>query len=116
VFVSAAKQRLDRFLFVGIQSEWRKPMCLFNHIMTGERFVFSEQLASITPGTLQSTLEEDSVKLVTKQPRGYDPAELGSAFQDAADSEVYEHAVAHFNAECSERGISSDEDCPIRYE
>jgi len=115
-FIDVAKERLDRFLFVGIQSEWRKSMCLFNHIMTGERFVYPDQLAFITPGTLQSTLDEDSVKLVTKQPRGYNPAELGKSYKDTADSELYEHAVARFNADCAARGINSDEDCPIRNE
>ena len=96
--VDVAIQRIHKFRFVGVMEEWLLSICLFNSVMTGERFVFKTQLvnnrATIGEGTRMYKV----------------PVDLPL---DRADRMLYEEIQKRFWFDVSSRNISV-ENCPLR--
>ena len=53
--VARAADAVGRIKFVGLVAQWKLSMCLFNYLMTKERFVLREQLLNTQPTNDSST-------------------------------------------------------------
>jgi hypothetical protein len=96
--VERAVSRMLNFKFVGILEEWTLSMCLFNMIMTGERFIFKTQLLNNRP------TKGGSVSSYTVPPEfPHDPF----------DGILYGRALTRFRHDISQRNISLST-CPIK--
>eukprot|EP00927_Polykrikos_kofoidii_P051009 TRINITY_DN44826_c0_g1_i1.p1 TRINITY_DN44826_c0_g1~~TRINITY_DN44826_c0_g1_i1.p1 ORF type:complete len:318 (+),score=37.04 TRINITY_DN44826_c0_g1_i1:81-1034(+) len=97
--VEEARRRVRMFLFVGLVERWSFSMCLFNYLLTGERFIMDFQLAADRRPNHTSHDGHD-----------YDETGLSS---DLADEEVYDEAVSRFRSDVRRHNITH-ENCHIR--
>jgi hypothetical protein len=89
--VEQATNRIDNFMFTGLQEEWGLSICLFNYLATGKRFV-------------------DPIELIDSRPTqhkgkssSYDTTNYP---QDQADEKLYAHVVAKFKSETAKYQIT----------
>ena len=97
--IESAMDRVTKFRFVGIIEEWHLSVCLLNHIMTGERIVFANQLENNRPTKGSGGARTYEV-----------PLDLP---EDKADRRLYAAVMACFKGEVNERNISL-ESCTLK--
>ena len=99
----AAKKRVDRFFFVGLTSEWRLSLCLFNYKMTGRRYVTLQQMKNCRKTTINASNaigHHESLGNHSMLPR------------DEAEHELFDHVSARFWRELRAFDIT-DASCPL---
>ena len=92
-----AIERLKRFRFYGLESEWTLSICLFNYLMSGKRYVTRGQLVNTRPNDVAAAAA--SVYNETGVP------------DDPIDDPLYEYVEASFHEQLRTHGIS-EEACP----
>ena len=127
--------RLANLFFVGLTHRWRLSICLLNFKLTGERFVFPQQLVNCRPTPHQATGasrgrggrdadgEEGGQSLHGDAQRREGLGGAGSSDgapgapdalgADALDDAVYRFARARFETELARHGIE-EATCPLR--
>ena len=95
--VSAAIARISSMRFVGLTSEWRLSICLFNVLTTGRRFVL--------PGQLLNTRPSPATGNGTGGGGGHD------VLDDLTDGLLYQYAAYRFWAQVASFGLS-EASCP----
>lgn len=97
--IQEAQDRVQKFYFVGLQSEWLLSVCLYNYLITGKRFVEQFQLANNRP-TNTSTKTHSHYDTT-----GYKP--------DEADDKLYANISSRFHADLDKNGIN-EKSCGVR--
>jgi hypothetical protein len=101
--VRRAISRVDRLFFVGLTSEWRLSMCLFNLKMTGFRFVTSFQMKNCR----KTNLNVGALNLSASEQHRFQDLP-----RDEVDHGVFIHAARRFWQDANESGISIST-CPV---
>jgi len=102
--VSRAVSLVSKFRFVGLVSEWRLSMCLFNYLMGGQRFVLEEQLVDVRPafdGPSSALALHNYTAMLPRMP------------VDEADHVTYAFASLRFRRDLEHHGIREGA-CPLR--
>ena len=98
-----AIKRMEKFKFVGLESEWLVSICLFNFKMTGNRFVTSSQVGFLKPG--KGKHKDGKTQSYTK----YD---VTGYPDDPLDDVLYAAVEKRFQEEVSAHDVS-EETCPF---
>ena len=98
-----AIEHMEMFRFVGLESQWLVSICLFNSKMTGTRFVTSEQVGFLQPG---SGKHKDSGKTA------YTEYDVTGYPDDPLDDRLYAAVKERFEKEIAAHAVSEDA-CPF---
>ena len=109
--VSAATARIDQLFFVGLTSEWRLTVCLFNFKMTGVRYVTALQLRDCRPGDAPADLASYQKSHNHSLEEGVwfrlaNRSDYSMVPRDKYDHAVYDHASDRFARELAAHKIS----------
>ena len=96
-----ARQRVERFFFVGLTARWRDSICLFNYLLTGARYVTWQQLKNCRPTPTRPNAS------------GRAPDDARSLPPDLLDAALYKAARARFERDVARHGIGAAT-CPLR--
>merc|ERR1719343_1735396 len=92
-----AIQVVKNFFFVGLTEEWFTSICLFNYLISGEKFVEDAQLQNSRPTAQKTTSVYDT--------RG--------TTMDVADEKLYEYVKERFEADVKKHSITR-ENCFVK--
>jgi hypothetical protein len=100
--VEDAIRRMESFRFVGLESEWRLSICLFNFKMTGRRYV-----------TLQQVVDAHATRKVRGKltQQSFTEYDVSDYPDDPLDGPFYEAVETRFWRDVKANGISEDA-CP----
>lgn len=96
--IAHAKERIDRLFFVGLQSQWKLSICLFNYRMTGVRYVTKFQM--------HNCRATDATFSIRKNESRRHKFDVGDLKPDPLDQAVFNLASARFWREIIEHNIS----------
>lgn len=88
---------VKQFFFVGLTEEWLTSICLFNYLVSGEKFVTGAQLKDTRPSSGKAASDYNTKGTTV----------------DAADEKLYEYVKKRFEADAKKHGITR-ESCPVR--